>query len=273
MNRIMFAGGAMLVSISASAFAEPLNTGYNHGLPGPYPVGAADNYWIKIASYEPPSSGNTVVPVGPAWVVAPPTAWTPVPGAQYISPRQTIFSSSGTSPARPAYSIYRKCFCLLPGFANPRLEFRARGDDNMQIWFNSMRNTLVAPGAGNFNVNDGPVYHRVTTNMAHFRAGRNCLYVLIEDNVAFGATGFSLAGTITAAGLMPGAAFGPEGRFGNCGCPGETTPGGAAPEAATAANDTEMVRAIVQFAESRDLRGSATSRADPGAAAGSALGR
>lgn len=225
-----------------------LNTGYNHATSSLYPPGAADLYWIKIASYEPPAAA---VPVAPGRVVPVPYPYAFINDANWIAPRLSMASTAGTNLARPAYSIFRKCFCLLNGYANPTLSLEIRGDDYVHVWLNSVTNTLVAPTMGNYFASHGPP-HQGTAQPQHFRAGRNCVYVLLED--VTGNIAFTLAGSVNAAGLMPSPASGNNANFGPCGCPGEpnsTEGGGGTP---TASDDREVVRAIIRFAEARRLR-------------------
>lgn len=278
MKKIILAAAAALFSMSRPAVADPLDTGFNHGNANYYLVGQQDNYWIKIASYEPPTSS---VPVAAAFVLNPAIAtWGPVPTARWIGPRNTPFSSGGTNVGNPAYSIFRKCFCLLANYTNPQLSIRVRGDDNIHVWLNTVTNTLIAPVMGNYFTNQGPplAYPQppLNSNPGFFRRGRNCLYVLVEDYL--GHIGFSLSGTVNAAGLMPGMAFGPEGSFGPCGCPGETGQGGATPTGSPAGSpvsddDAAVVQEIIQFAETRRLRAMAQRRQAAGAGNGPGMAR
>lgn len=105
--------------------------------------------------------------VSPAWVLnrslgGPPTPWAPPLSvtagsppttfpSQWIGPRPVVASSPGSSATFPAYSLFRKCFCLMPGFSNPRVSFSIRGDDTVQVWLNNVTNTLVGPATGNWN--------------------------------------------------------------------------------------------------------------------------
>jgi hypothetical protein len=218
-----------LSGVSGTSIAMPLNTGYDHGaiIPGPYASGSPDDYWIKIASYEP---GSTTVPVARAFVLTGTpnsTVWGTMAGASWIGPRTAANSTVPTGPKDPSYSIYRKCFCLLQGFANPQLSISIRSDDQVQVWLNSMRltppsspTTLVGPAAANHDIGQMPVYQAQTSNPNYFRPGRNCIYVLVEDyHGGFG--GFILSGNMNAAGLMPQPAIGTEASFGTCGCPGD----------------------------------------------------
>jgi hypothetical protein len=199
----------------------PLNTGYNHAVFAPYPAAppvptlsnVPDNYWINIASYP-----TTAPPVGPSWVLPAQAAWAaPLPGSHWISAWRTPNSPSGASAANPGYTIFRKCFCLLPNYRNPTLSFRARADNRIQAWFNSITNVALPAAVGNFN---GTPLPSQPSNPNWFRAGRNCLYVLVED--MGGLMGFNLAGTIQADGLLPLPAAGTAQTFGGCQCPGAT---------------------------------------------------
>lgn len=264
-----------LLSASAAAVGQttlPLNTGYNHTAFQPYAIPAGvtsnikDNFWIKIASYEPPAPGTTVAP---AWVLNPVVSgapWSPPlttnltnpPAAsRWIGPRPVTASSPGTSVSNPAYSLFRKCFCLMRGFNKPRLNFQIRGDDNIQVWLNTVTQTLVGPVPGNFNSQPRPG----AATPAMFRTGRNCIYVLLEDNFANGHMGFNLAGAVSANGLMPVAGAGIDVSFAPCSC---TSPGpghmptGAAMKAASAGteadDDSAVVQAILKIAEARRLK-------------------
>jgi hypothetical protein len=272
---------AALLGSSGTALAQlPLNTGYNHGSFAPYAVPAtppstiADNYWIKIASYEPPSGSTTV---SPAFVLnhnwapwAPPmttTLTSPPAASAWIGPRPVATSSPGTSSSNPAYSLFRKCFCLMRGFTNPRLSFQIRADDNVQVWLNSVTQTLVGPILGNQNASVGPARSGSTQDPKMFREGRNCLYVLLEDNFPPpGHMGFNLAGAVSANGLMPVAGAGVDVSFAPCQCPS----GGPAVGTATAVtdirnaerrsrianaeDDSDVVQAILRIAEARRLQ-------------------
>lgn len=280
MKRFLLTAAALSTAIPGPALAGTLvlNTGYNNGVP--LAIGQQDQTWIKIASYEPPVSA----PVAAAWVIST-GGYSTLPGAQWLAPRSSPLSTTGpnsTSPSRPAYSIFRKCFCLLDT-AGAQLSLRVRADDNVQVWLNSVLNTLAPPQAGQLSSGLGipyPSLPQYPANPHYFRLGRNCIYVLVEDTVANGAIGFTLAGTVSAPGLMPNAATGVNGNFGPCGCPTEPNsadvgpgtvgpgtygPGTVAPGTfgpgtvghgtphADQAGDSAAVQAIVNFAEARRL--------------------
>jgi hypothetical protein len=196
----------------------PLNTGYNNGAFTlyPLPVGSgtvSDNYWIKVSASAPP------VPQA-AFVVNPNSAWAPTlsaygVGSRWISPTGTGASLPGASGTNPSYFIFKKCFCLMPGYQNPQISYQLRGDENTQVWLNALTNVISGPSAVNFGPNSAPV-NGSTNNAAWFRTGVNCIYVLLDDTG--GAVGFNLAGTVSATGLMPVAASGTGASFEPCQC-------------------------------------------------------
>lgn len=217
---------ALLALLAAAAPALgsttlPLNTGYDYGIwglypaPGPAtltpaPTATMDMYWINIATYP-----TTNPAVGPAFVVQPSPAWAVLPNSYWVSARNTFFSGAGTGPSRPGYSIFRKCFCLSEGFKNAKLSFTLRADDNVQVWLNTQLNPVL--NAGTVPMWSPPL--SAATDRG-FRGGMNCLYVLVEDSTA-GAMGFDMAGTVSADGLMPAAAYGVNQTFQYCSCGGQ----------------------------------------------------
>jgi hypothetical protein len=267
MRYFFLAAASVAISISSAAMGQslPLNTGYNYSnfSLAPQPPGGTstvqDNYWIKIASYEPPA---TTMTVAPAWVLpaAPPPPWaaplavtvgsSPI-GSRWIGPRPVAASPPGSNQQNPAYSIFRKCFCLMPGYQGAQLSFQVRADDSVQVWLNSVTNTLVGPVSGSFN---GIPRNGGTSNPAHFQTWRNCLYVLVEDNLG-GQMGFDLAGVVSAIGLMPVAGAGTNASFAPCQCGGGPVPAGATAAASRRASDPDddsaVVQAIVRIAEAR----------------------
>jgi hypothetical protein len=270
MKYLLFALAAASISMSSPALGQslPLNTGYNYNSFSVYPQPAggtstvSDNYWIKIASYEPPTPS---VPVAPAWVLpaAPPPPWAaPLTvviggstiGSRWIGPRPVAASSPGTSVQNPAYSVFRKCFCLMQGYQNPQLSFQVRADDKVQVWLNSVTNTLVPAQIGNWGSN---AINSLPTNPAQFQTGRNCVYVLVEDNLG-GHMGFDLAGSVSALGLMPVAGAGTNVSFAPCQCGGPAGTASAAPAANARASrsddDSAVVQAIIKIAEARRTR-------------------
>lgn len=241
---------------ATSALAQttvPLHTGYNHAAYSPYTAAGPtstvkDDYWINIATYPP------VSPPAPAssWVLQTPGGWfaplpgaAPFPGTWWIGARNTSSSDPAVKLDNTGYSIYRKCFCLERAFRNPSLQLQVRADDNVQVWFNTVTNVVLTPTSGKWNLS--PPLASVPTNPAWFRAGKNCLYVLVEDTAQV-RTGFNLAGTIQAVGLMNQPAVGVGQKF-PCAC---DTPGHATAIAAQS-QDTAELRAIVQFAEANRL--------------------
>jgi hypothetical protein len=226
----------------------PLNTGYNHAIFAPYPSVTTftstinDNYWINIASYPP-----TNPPVASSWVLQQQAPWLPAfPSTNWISARHTIASPPGTSVDNPAYTIFKKCFCLLPNFKNASLSFQVRADDTIQVWFNTQLNKALLPSLGNYNA--APL-QSLPSNPAWFHVGRNCIYVLLEDFGGF--MGFDLTGTIQATGLSPLPAFGADQSFD---CPCRAAASGAAASKSAADGDQAVVREILRIAEERRLK-------------------
>ena len=248
MLKSLLMASALTMAFSGAAMAQttmPLNTGYNHATYSPYATPAAvstiqDNYWIKIASYEPPASSTSV---DPAWVIAKGGWTTPLPNSHWIGPRNVNTAPTGSSPSNPAYSIFRKCFCLMKNFKDARLNFQMRGDDNVQVWFNSVTNTLVAPQSGQWN---GPTINAQT--QSGFKTGKNCIYVLVEDTQN-GQMGFNLAGSVSAQGLMPQPAAGVGQSFEPCKCESNGPVPGMAQK--TVDEDKAVLAEIVKIAESR----------------------
>jgi hypothetical protein len=259
-----------LAGASSSALSQttvPLNTGFNHSnftvypTPGTNGPAVLDNYWIKVAASNTP-------PVAPAFVINKHNAWqAPLQlpasaggfGSQWISST----TPNGASPPGPLpYAIYRKCFCLMPGYQKAQMSFQIRGDDAIQVWLNSVTNTLVAGQGGSFG---GPPINGAA-QASQFHAGRNCVYVLVEDTGGV-VTGFNLAGTVTAFGLMPMAAAGVDGSFAPCNCTGTAAGTGTSVEtgfpvdpararrtAEADGDDRAVIAAIVKIAEERRLR-------------------
>lgn len=204
-----------------------------------------DNYWMNIASFP-----TTTPAVGPAWVLHSPQAlWWPIllPNSRWISAWRTAASAPGVSVSTPGYTIFRKCFCLLPGYKNPSLSFRVRADDNISVYLNTILNPVLAPSNGQWN-GTTPLSGSTTQG---FRVGRNCLYVYLEDvgTVA----GFDLSGSVSAIGLLPTPAIGMNQSYTPCSCPGgPVQPAGTASATREAGDDEQqIVREILKIAESR----------------------
>jgi hypothetical protein len=251
-NLIMAIAAFLLFSNFAIAQTTmPLNSGYDHSVFSAYPTVttdpspglARDNSWIAIASFP-----ATSPPVDRAWVLRKAAPWLPAFNAtNWIGARNTASSPAGTTVDNPAYTIFRKCFCLLPNFQKASLSFDARADDTIQVWLNSQVNQVLAPTWGNWAWN--PPRHGQTSN--GFRVGKNCLYVLVEDFQ--GHMGFDLVGSVTAYGLLPMPAAGTGQSFEPCAC-GSHGPAGMA-DARSAMriddNDDQVISAIVKIAEAR----------------------
>jgi hypothetical protein len=242
-NLIVPLAALFVLGSATIAAALPIDSGYNNGIFAPYPTppltpntsSQLDNYWINIASYP-------TVPVSPSYVLN--HSWgpfvAPIANSRWIGPRNKAASATGTTPSNPSYSIFRKCFCLEPGFNTASLSFSLMNDNSAEVWLNTVTNVLFGPAVGS---STSPV--AVTANASQLgllHAGTNCMYVLLEDTG--GAMGFDLAGSFNAIGLDPYAAYGVDQTFP---CPCNRKPG---PTKAMA-EDQQAVSAIVKIAESR----------------------
>lgn len=263
MQKALAASTALLIGTTPALGQTvlPLNTGYDHALSAPYgtpasqPSNIRDDFWIKIASYEPPSSSTTV---SEAWVLSQTwgpwafplttTLTTPASPSRWIGPRPVAASSPGASITNPAYSIFRKCFCLMQGFKDPTISFDIRGDDQIHVWLNTVTQTLLAPVIGNWG--GGQPRKSLPSSPGMFRVGPNCLYVLLEDNYHPGQMGFDLAGAVSAWSLMPMPAKGTNASFEPCACRA-TGPGTAAGAGGARHDDSAVLQAIVNYAETR----------------------
>lgn len=203
-----------LLGTSSAAMSQslPLNTGLNHANFTTYsPLGTPDNYWIKIAATNPPLGPAFTIP-HPHWL--PPLTLPASDGgfqSTWVGPTTTGASPSG----QVTYALFRKCFCLMSDYKEAKLNLKIRGDDGIGVWLNGVNNVVVPYQGGSFN---GPAINGAATP-AQFQKGRNCLYVLVVDTGSV-VTGFNLAGTVSAYGLMPVAAAGTGGSFRPCTCEG-----------------------------------------------------
>ncbi|HEX6375503.1 MAG TPA: hypothetical protein VFZ91_07255 [Allosphingosinicella sp.] len=206
----------------------PLDTGFDNSNFTYYTVnGSPDNYWIKVASSSTmTASPGFVIPAHPAWQTLPGS----IPGSQtkWVGPTAT-----GTSPSgQTTFAIFRKCFCLMPGHKQAQMSFKMRGDDGIAVYLNSAGNNIVPYQGGSFN---GPAINGPAT-APKFQTGRNCVYVLVVDTGSV-VTGFNLAGTVSAYGLMPVAAAGTGASFRPCTCEGRP-----------AVSEQATIRALVNVA-------------------------
>lgn len=222
-----------LLGASSAAMSQttlPLDTGLNYsnftvssysGSPLP------DQYWIKVASSSTMSSTpGFVIPAHPAWQTLPSSI-----GGQssWVGPTPT-----GTSPSgQTTFAIFRKCFCLMPGYKQAQMNFKIRGDDGIGVWLNSAGNNIVPYQGGSFS---GPAINGPAT-APKFQTGRNCVYVLVVDTGSV-VTGFNLAGTVSAYGLMPMASAGTGASFRPCTCEGRPV-----------ASEQATIRALVNVAK------------------------
>lgn len=249
-------GLAALLLLSNFAIATvPLDTGYDHSTFSPYPVPGStpikDQYWINIAS-----APN--VPAGPAWLLVTANGWAMPFGTlantgtrtSWISARPTVTSPPGTADDNPGYTIFRKCFCLLPNFKDANLKFEVRADDSLQVWLNTQLNPVLSPSSGNYNPQSTALSGFTKKG---FVVGRNCIYVLVED--VGGQMGFDLKGDVTATGLLELPAAGTAGTFEPCACQkrdvGHSGGKSAMNTMSVDEDDQQVVQEIVKIAEAR----------------------
>jgi hypothetical protein len=239
----------LALGVPSFAGTLPLNTGYDYSSWNTYPAGINDDYWIRIASYP-----AVTPPVGPSWAVLHSgggAAWSPplvgptlIPSMWINAFGSTNASPSGSSVQNPAYAIFRKCFCMPQGYSNAAIRGSVRNDDAIQIWLNSVLNTVLPPSSLNIN---GTPYQINYANQSAFRTGRNCLYALVEDTG--GHTGFNLAANLTANNVTPLIAKGPGMSFEPCAC-------GHVPtnmQRSADSDEQETLAMIVKLAEQRRL--------------------
>jgi hypothetical protein len=227
-----------LLGASSAALSQttlPLNTGFNHSNFTVYtPPPLTDNYWIKVGG----SNGNGPFNV-PAFVINKHALWAnPLSGGGFGSQWIGATSPTGASTSSQVnYAIYRKCFCLMPGFKKAEMNFKILGDDMIGVWLNGINNNIVPVQGGSFT---GPAINGPVT-APQFQTGRNCIYVLVVDTGSV-VTGFDLAGTVTAYGLMPMAAAGSNMSFKPCQCEGPVK---------AVADDRATIQAIARIAADR----------------------
>lgn len=256
-RHVLFALFLSFFAAFAGAQTLPLNTGYDHAAFAPYlpapvadPSTVQDRYWVNIASYP------QTAPPAPAasWALITPNGWAqPLPQSYWNSARNTYVSAAGVNVTNPGYTIFRKCFCLLPNYKNPSIAFRVRADDNIEIWLNTVLNKVLNQTPGNYSPSSTPLTS-LPSQASWFRTGKNCLYVLVEDTggaTSGGFTGFNLSGNVTAtAGLLPFVLTSDQTEI-PC-CKQATHPAGAPTTARTAADDEQAtIKAIVDLAEKR----------------------
>lgn len=245
-----------LVALTALVFSNQtfagsliINTGWNYGTNNIYANGQQDNYWIRIAS-------------GPAQVTTTPgLPWSiTIPNFNQLPPYNGIFPStwisgfgsnaaspSGASWITPAYSLFRKCFCMPQGAVEPRIIGKVLNDDSIQLWLNLMSNQLLTPNVRPLN-NNPPNAYTLNSNATFFRTGINCLYALVEDTG--GLTGFNLSGEIATAGPSPYIAEGITMSFSPCSC---QTPRGLNPQIKFDVEEKAMIKEIVKNQELKRL--------------------
>lgn len=260
---VAFAGTAQ------AATALDMSTGFNHNSNNLYSTvaGQTDQFWVRVAASANINPQPNTTSSQYAWTtfnggVNNPAPWLPVSGARWISVNQTGGTISSNA-ANPGYAIYRKCFCLAPNASNVSLNIKAlRADDNVQVWLNSITNSVISPTAGNFG-GGAALSANYDNQMAFVRGRKNCVYVLVEDNwiQTGGASGFAMNARVTASsGLWDTAATGLNQEsykpFSDCHCDfsgGSSAVGNPQTKQMINESDAEVVASLVKYAEQRRL--------------------
>lgn len=187
-------------TVSIARTTLNLDTGLNHANTLYFPVGSTDPYWQVISKY--PLQGPP--PVSPSNVVSTTPGWLPPAGsAHWISGYTNGTSPSVTGKYDPGYTIYRKCFCVMPEAlvqtatqgSGLSLTAKLRADDNVQVWLNNqLTGQLLTPIVQTGRWTWGTEIP-VSATTARFRPYVNCVYVLVEDDQG-GRTGFSMTGSV-----------------------------------------------------------------------------
>jgi hypothetical protein len=261
MKRITSIGAMFLAFCTFAKGGQtlPLNTGYNHSVPGPYDTvmtyvsATRDNYWTYMSPFP------TINPaIGPSWVIKLPVKdgknewWAAMAGSSWINARNTE-AGGGSSPDNNGYVLFKKGFCLLPGFNPASLTFQIRADNRAFLYLNSV---LCPLGSVSENFLSAIPFSGGTTDQTYFKVGINWFYVLVEDSG--GGMGFDLVGEIKANGLLPTVASW-DGKAQNavfapcpCNTPPPTLPGGpknATVRAQAGEDDQKVINDIIKIAE------------------------
>jgi hypothetical protein len=106
----------------------------------------------------------------------------------------------------------------------------------------------LQPSVGNYSGPPPQPLQSLPSSPSWFRQGLNCIYVWVQDRGGW--TGFDLAGTMQADGLLPGAALGVDSNFPCCAGTGQTT----------VFNDANVVKQLRGIADERRLKSAKTPR-------------
>ena len=242
-------------SIASSASTSMrLDTGFNHATGAYFAAGPTDIYWQVISKYPLVAP----LPVSPSHVLLPlPSGWL-LNTAPWISAFPGGISPTSSGSYDPGYTIYRKCFCVMPEALvqtptqNSALSLtaRLRADDNVQVWLNnSLSGQLLIPQSQTGRWGSGSPIN-VVAQSSKFRPYVNCLYVFVEDDQG-GRTGFSMTGSVSANfGLWDQAGSADPNSFKPCPC---KAPGQHVGATGAKIGDTEHedLQEIVKYAETR----------------------
>lgn len=246
------------VSMASTASTTlSLDTGFNHATGGYFSVGSTDAFWQVISKYP----LLAPLPVSPANVV-PSNGWlssSTTGQSLWVSGYANGTSPATTGPYDPGYTIYRKCFCVMPEAlvqtaaqgSGPIMNAKLRADDNVQVWLNNqLAGQLLSPvvQAGRWSWST-PI--DVIATASRFRPYINCVYVLVEDDRG-GRTGFSMTGSVSSKlGLWDQAGSTDPNSYKPCPCKDPNTK--TAPGARLMSDEQEDIQGIVKYAEERRI--------------------
>jgi hypothetical protein len=192
--------GSREITAQAQTQAIDLNTGYKQVTTSLIPFLQQDDDWQVTAD-----PINTALP-RPAIVVDNLTSGThfnwlaPIPNSQWISADANKYRGA-LQPPRKSFT-HKMCFNLPALFSAPQLTMRLRADDIVrQVLLNSNTifidtNPNAAASATKPGSHLGPLLSISHSQSTDFRAGENCLDVVVED-VQQIITGLNLAGRVT----------------------------------------------------------------------------
>jgi hypothetical protein len=165
-----------------------LNTGYDHGSNGVYPIGSLDDYWTIVNDQDP----SRPVP-RPANVIAPGPWAGPLSNTEWIGP------NAGAEDRFIGQVTYEKCFCVC---RESELTFSLKilVDDSASVYLDGVYQgstpnlAFINPTSLDFTVAVGP--------------GRHCLDVVV-NNVFVIHSGLDIQGTVQGSGLVKYSCCGP----------------------------------------------------------------
>jgi hypothetical protein len=124
-----------------------------------------------------------------------PGAWSPLPGASWIS-RIASGSSSNGNVEMPGTYKYRTCFCICSGFTDAKLSLKVFADNGVKVFLNNSSTpiaTKIDPLDKGFTGTPGI---SIPAAASYLLPGENCLTAEVIDKG--GSTGLILSGQLEA---------------------------------------------------------------------------